>query len=444
MKTLLSWSLLLGIRIAVLLRYAPELLRYAPEFSPSTSEPQDPMVDLCENLTPNHKTVWSPEGRQYTFVNVLADTCGWYVVMDPRNATIVWTTGHSDMPKSTLESLKLGDGQIWNQLHDAWMMTDKAKLHRLLASVNHAHYQPETYLLSDPDECVSFFKAADAAPQTVWVAKEPTNSQGDGIVVNPDINVLKEMWLEDPKASNDQYKCKSDDNDEDIIAQRYLLNPLLLEGKKMEIRSYWVIASVEPFIVLYRDGTVRLTTRNYKPDEWDDPLIHITNTKQQKKADPNYATTEKQRKWTVHQLADYLKQENKISEDSEIWLDGLREMLKERIAVSALAAHPQLLKLKKRRGWDGRFELFGMDVILDDNLQPWLTELQDGPGLSMDPGIKQHVILNMIKELVNVVLEIDQSLRYGKNLSYPLRSLGEWHQIDLKKYQHLIPKDFVK
>jgi len=138
-----------------------------------------------------------------------------------------------------------------------------------------------------------------------------------------------------------------------------------------------------------------------------------------------------------------LKKENKITEDTEVWLEKLREMLKERIAVSALAAHPQLMQLKNRRGWDGRYELFGMDVILDDNLHPWLTELQDGPGLSLDPGIKQHVIPTMIKEMVNVVLEIDQTLRYGKNMSNPLRSLGEWHQIDLKKYRHLIPKDFV-
>jgi len=229
---------------------------------------------------------------------------------------------------------------------------------------------------------------------------------------------------------------------EDVLVQRYLLNPLLLEGKKMEIRSYWVIVSVEPFIVLYRDGTVRLTTRDYKHDEWDDPLIHITNTKQQKKADPNYYKTEKQRKWTVHQLSEYLKKENKI-EDEEVWLDNMREMFKERIAVSALAAHPQLMKLKNRRGWDGRFELFGMDVILDDYLKPWMTELQDGPGLSMDPGIKQEVIRNMIKELVNVVLEVDQTLRHGKNLTFPLRSLGGWHQIDLEKYRNLIPKEFT-
>jgi hypothetical protein len=58
----------------------------------------------------------------------------------------------------------------------------------------------------------------------------------------------------------------------------------------MEIRTYWFV-TLDPYYVFYHDGTVRLTTRDYKADEWDDPLIHITNTKQQKKADPNYEKT---------------------------------------------------------------------------------------------------------------------------------------------------------
>jgi len=118
-------------------------------------------------------------------------------------------------------------------------------------------------------------------------------------------------------------------------------------------------------------------------------------------------------------------------------------MLIERIAVSVLTVHPQLVKNKKRLGWDGRFELFGMDVILDDDLHPWLTELQDGPGLSMDPGVKQEVIRNMVRDLMNVELEIDQTLRAGKPLN-EIKSLGGWHQIDLVKYLGILPQELVK
>jgi len=35
------------------------------------------------------------------------------------------------------------------------------------------------------------------------------------------------------------------------VIQKYLENPLLVDGKKADIRSYVLIASVRPFVVLY-------------------------------------------------------------------------------------------------------------------------------------------------------------------------------------------------
>ena len=46
---------------------------------------------------------------------------------------------------------------------------------------------------------------------------------------------------------------------------------------------YWLIASLNPLLVLmYPEGTVRLTTKKFKLSHLDDPLIHITNLYQQK------------------------------------------------------------------------------------------------------------------------------------------------------------------
>jgi tubulin polyglutamylase TTLL9 len=337
------------------------------------------------------------------------------------------------MPKHIKRSLRYGQGQIWSQLEDSWILCDKARLHSVLKTAGRLDFQPETYYLSDLSECKEFFQKAALNPDTIWVTKEPTASQGDGITVNPNINDLKDHWLVNPNAPVEDYECKgfADDN---IIAQKYITNPLLLEGKKMEIRTYWVIVSVDPLVVIVRDGTVRLTTRAYVNDNWDDPLIHITNTKQQKKADPNYYQTESERKWPLTQLAEYLHTNGKLGgDDPETWLNKIRLQFEERIIVCVKAALPQFLALKSKPGWDGRFEMMGMDVILDDNLHPWLTEMQDGPGLSLDPGVKQHVIPTMIRELVDIVMEVDLTLRSNLNLPFPLRSLGEWRQLDFRQ-----------
>jgi len=282
--------------------------------------------------------------------------------------------------------------------------------------------------LGNDKECRDFFKRIDRGPPIVWVSKEPDNSQGDGIVVNPDIQELKEKWLVDPKSKT--YECNLDHDS--LVLQQYITNPLLLNRKKMEIRTYWLIASLDPFLVYYHDGTVRLTTRDYKTDDWENKLIHITNTKQQKDNDPDYHLTEHERKWTVDQLADYLFQNGKIPNPQQWISEYLRPTLINYLSIVASAAHPHLLKAKKAEGWDGRFELLGMDVILDENLKPWLTEIQMGPGLSRDRGIKEHLLPIMLEELVDIVLEIDHEIRSTGTVS-SVQSLKEWHPVPIFK-----------
>jgi len=342
-------------------------------------------------------------------LEILSEHCGWRIVDDIKNATIVWLR-HGDAKIDT-DTLKFGNGQLFSLIEKTSYMTDKAKLHDLLKDINATHLQPETYYLGKYDECKQFFLSASQNPEIIWISKEPDNSQGDGIIVNPDFKTLQKDWLIDPESN--KFDCKSNPNS--VILQRYILNPLLLNGKKMEIRSYWLIGSLDPFLVYYHDGTVRLTTTDYTLNDWSNPLVHITNTKQQKSADPEYHLTEHERKWTLEQLGDYLQSKGTIS-NSEKWINEyLRPKLIHIISLVASAAWPRMMTHKGQVGWDGRFELLGMDVILDDQLTPWLTEIQMGPGLSRDRGIKEIILPKMIEELTDIVLEIDHNYRkYGK------------------------------
>lgn len=57
---------------------------------------------------------------------------------------------------------------------------------------------------------------------------------------------------------------------------RYIQNPLLLKGKKFDVRSYLLIACTSPFMVFFRPGYVRLTCNLYDPRS-SDPSTHLTN-----------------------------------------------------------------------------------------------------------------------------------------------------------------------
>jgi len=390
---------------------------------------------LTKDLVYYNRTVWSPEGREYVFTDVMAEN-GWFVVYPPENATFIWTTGFSDMPDDVRDKLRLGDGQIWNQIEDSWYICDKERLHNLLARVGKTYLQPQTYGLSDPGECIQFFKMASERPDMIWVTKDPGSSQGDGIQVNPDIKKMREEWLSDPESPVDRLRCKRVRNSKrkNTLVQQYIIDPLTLEGKKMEIRTYWFI-TLDPLYVFYYDGTVRLTTRDYKPGEWSDPLIHITNTKQQKLADPNYEQTATERKWQLQDLGKYLVKQGK-TDNADTFLKTLKDTLKEYIGTVAQASLPHFRSLKTRDGWDGRFELMGMDVILGSDLRVWMTEIQDGPSMSRDPGtIKEKLIPELLTEMADIILEIDQFSRFGIPPANPLRSPRKWEQLDMDKYK---------
>lgn len=50
---------------------------------------------------------------------------------------------------------------------------------------------------------------------------------------------------------------------EATVMQRYIADPLLLEGHKFDFRIYMLIASTNPLIVYYHDGFLRLSLHFY-------------------------------------------------------------------------------------------------------------------------------------------------------------------------------------
>lgn len=60
------------------------------------------------------------------------------------------------------------------------------------------------------------------------------------------------------------------------VAPRYIQNPLLLDGKKFDVRSYLLIACAMPYMVFFGHGYVRLTLSLYDPHSRD-LSGHLTN-----------------------------------------------------------------------------------------------------------------------------------------------------------------------
>ena len=52
----------------------------------------------------------------------------------------------------------------------------------------------------------------------------------------------------------------------------------------------------------------------------------------------------------------------------------------------------------------GTFQLLGADFIVDEQLRPWLTEVQVGPGLSHDEPVKAALIPGLVRDAAAIGL----------------------------------------
>ncbi|MFT3771634.1 MAG: hypothetical protein QM820_39985 [Minicystis sp.] len=319
---------------------------------------------------------------------------GFALVDRPDDADILLVGSHHGLAEVTPR-----DGQIIDVVGGTRLVTHKGRLAHLLREHGiAADLQPETFLIDDDPREVDLLRArARALPEAVWI-KKPL-ARGRGIGVEPIVNV--EAWLATRAAPGP--------NGPELV-QRYITNPLLLEGTKSELRSYILIACADPLLVLYHDGTVRLTSLPFVHGDWSNPLVHVTNTYRQKHADPEgYAERSARLKWTLPALGQDVFARGLT--DDPAWVDTtLRPALIAMIRAVVRALAPSL---ERRRG---SFQLLGMDSILSDDLEDlWLTEIQLGPGLSVDDPVKAQLIPAMLREAAAIVFEIRDRQRRGED-----------------------------
>lgn len=217
-------------------------------------------------------------------------------------------------------------------------------------------------------------KAKTDPKKFAWICKPADMSRGRGIFLFKDISEL-------------QYDCNA-------VVQQYVTNPLLIGGYKFDIRLYVAVPSFHPLtIYIFQEGIVRFSTEKYDMSNLNNIFSHLTNTSINKHS-PSY-TTDKERigpgcKWTLTQLRYYLHQSN--LDDRLLWA-----RVTNIIILTLLIQAPQVPKEKNC------YELYGFDILIDDNLKPWLLEVNFSPALGTDCQIDVLVKKPMLHDLIDML-----------------------------------------
>lgn len=115
--------------------------------------------------------------------------------------------------------------------------------------------------------------------QSTWIMKPTGKSQGAGIFLINKLSKLKK-WSREAKTSFHPAIGK-----ESYVISRYIDNPLLIGGKKFDMRLYVLVTSFRPLkAYLFKLGFCRFCTVKYDTSvtELDNMYVHLTNVSVQK------------------------------------------------------------------------------------------------------------------------------------------------------------------
>uniref|UniRef100_A0A673MA12 Protein polyglycylase TTLL10-like n=1 Tax=Sinocyclocheilus rhinocerous TaxID=307959 RepID=A0A673MA12_9TELE len=279
---------------------------------------------------------------------------------------------------------------------------------------------PVTFRMDMKDEREAFFNGTTIridtdTIQNMWICKPTGLNQGRGIFLlrtPEDITAFRERLQ---NTIEQQSNRKSLFNlPQARIVQQYIQNPLLLKGRKFDVRSYFLIASTSPYMVFFRHGYIRLTCNLYDPNS-DNITAHLTNQYMQKK-NPLYSLLKEETVWSMERFNIYINETYMLPKGlPKDWALGLFKRM-QHIIMQCFQAVKAKLHCKL-----GYFDLIGCDFLIDEDFKVWLLEMNCNPALHTNCEVLKDVIPQTVTEALDLTLEIFQKSCCGLKL-LPLNS----------------------
>jgi hypothetical protein len=266
---------------------------------------------------------------------------------------------------------------------------------------------PKSYRLYVKEECQEFFKIINSNEYKQRSVNEPIqylikvghdSHRSDGVFL-----MDQENWKDMNRAYWNGIKCG--DRNKSLIAQTYVSNPLLLDmNNKFDFRVYMLVASTNPLIVYYHDGFLRVALNPYDKHS-NERGTHLTNTHlAQKRFDEaknktvngmNEAQLKDYHLWSFDRLRDFLLETGKIKDSN--WLENYLRPAFQKSFIN-------LIRMGKDGLWkqSNVYQLFGLDFMLDDDLNLWYIEGNPNPQLHQNTKTMSEMMTRMLKDMFEI------------------------------------------
>lgn len=274
----------------------------------------------------------------------------------------------------------------------------------------HLDFIPQTYML--PADYNLFVEEFRKNPNTTWIMKPCGKARGIGIFLVNKLSQLKK-WSRDSKTSNFVPPTSKDT----YVISKYIDNPLLIGGKKFDLRLYVLVTSFRPLkCYMFKLGFCRFCTVKYNANvsELDNMFVHLTNVSIQKTGDDYNAVHGG--KWTVQNLRLYLESTRGKEVTDKLFDEIDWQIVHSLKAVAGVISNDRHC-----------MECYGYDIIIDDNLKPWLIEVNASPSLTSTTSSDRIMKYKLMNDVLNIVIPPGETPDVRWNKVVAKENLGNFY-----------------
>ena len=262
---------------------------------------------------------------------------------------------------------------------------------------HHFNFWPRTFIL--PKETDQLHMEMEAQPSQYWICKPSNMAQGKGIFITNQARDIAKI--------------------QNAIVSHYISNPLTVDKLKFDLRIYVAVTSLNPLrIYMYEEGLVRFATAEYSAPTNDsitsqkNRFIHLTNYSINKK-NHNGSIASHTAKDEAHGSKWSFKALRQVLREHFVNDERLFGRIKDIVIKTIISSEPVLFNAFQMHvpHRSNCFQLFGFDVMIDDELNPWLLEVNLSPSLSCDSPLDHRIKSHLVADLFNLagVVNLDQS-----------------------------------
>lgn len=179
------------------------------------------------------------------------------------------------------------------------------------------------------------------------------------------------------------------------MIQQYVDRPLLLAGRKFDVRAYCLIARTTPHLWYFHPGYCKVALEPYAGADAGNRFAHLTNACVQK-THPDYKQRRGQHIWSLAEAeADLVERGHPGVEAGAFWAKVHEEMKRSLGAIYDAAGQ----HLARRSGY---FDLLGLDFLLDEDLNVLLLEVNSNPAMWLD---SSATLAELVPRLLGTTLD---------------------------------------